>query len=343
MKRRRVRADTCLLNTSHPGAETRKPLPGTFAHAMKLSPSPHAFTRLAHKLAPGGTVLRTQPLNGGSSARVDALEIMQANGTCLRVVVRRPGAAALTRNPQTARNEYQLLAALHTQGIAAPRPLLLDETGSCFPTPILALEYIEGAADFAPSHPIGTAHQLAAQLARIHQVNIAAPGIENLQQLPAVLSPPAATALEQAHIRTVIASAWPPPQSNAPTLLHGDYWPGNVLWRNEQLVAIIDWEDAGLGEPLRDLAIARLDLLWIYGRTAMEAFTSAYRALQPIHYLNLPVWDLFAALRLARLVGTDLDGWAAFFPPLGRTDITAQHIRAHYNWFVAQALRQLNA
>ncbi|MBS1968139.1 MAG: hypothetical protein JST60_20575, partial [Chloroflexi bacterium SZAS-1] len=58
---------------------------------MKLSPEQRAFAHLAHKLAPGGTVLRTQPLNGGSSARMDALEIMQANGTCLRVVVRRPG------------------------------------------------------------------------------------------------------------------------------------------------------------------------------------------------------------------------------------------------------------
>ena len=26
-------------------------------------------------------------------------------------------------------------------------------------------------------------------------------------------------------------------------LLHGDYWPGNVLWKNGALVGVIDWED----------------------------------------------------------------------------------------------------
>lgn len=314
----------------------------SFALTMTPSLEQHAFTCLAHKLALGGTFLHTWPLNGGSSARMDALEIAQADGMLLRVVVRQPGAAALARNPYATRNEYQLLVALHEQGILVPRPLLFDETGSCFPTPVLALEYIDGAADFAPSDPIGTAHQLAAQLTRIHQMSSAAPGIENLQLLPAVLGPPAATALEQAHIRAAIANTWPPPQMNTPTLLHGDYWPGNVLWRDMRLVAIIDWEDAGLGDPLRDLAIARLDLLWIYGHETMQIFTRTYCALQPLNYASLPHWDLFAALRLARLVGSDLDEWAAFFQPFGRADITAQHIRAHYDWFVAQALRQLS-
>jgi hypothetical protein len=42
----------------------------------------------------------------------------------------------------------------------------------------------------------------------------------------------------------------PLPQRNPPTLLRGDCWPGNLLWQHDQLVAIIDWEDAATREPL---------------------------------------------------------------------------------------------
>jgi aminoglycoside phosphotransferase (APT) family kinase protein len=36
------------------------------------------------------------------------------------------------------------------------------------------------------------------------------------------------------------------------SLLHGDYWPDNTLWRDGRLVCVIDWEDAALGDPLAD-------------------------------------------------------------------------------------------
>jgi aminoglycoside phosphotransferase (APT) family kinase protein len=39
-------------------------------------------------------------------------------------------------------------------------------------------------------------------------------------------------------------------------LLHGDFWPGNALWRDGALVAILDWEDAAIGDPLADVANA---------------------------------------------------------------------------------------
>ena len=57
-------------------------------------------------------------------------------------------------------------------------------------------------------------------------------------------------------IRDMLASAWPFPRPNPPALLHGDYWPGNILWKDGRLAAVIDWEDACLGDPLVDLAMA---------------------------------------------------------------------------------------
>ena len=92
---------------------------------------------------------------------------------------------------------------------------------------------------------------------------------------------------------------------------------------------------------MADLAIGRLDLLWIYGRGAMEAFTRRYLARTAIDTRSLPYWDLYAALGLVGVAGADMQEWAAFFEPYGRGDITEQSIRSYYRFFVAQALEKL--
>ena len=80
---------------------------------------------------------------------------------------------------------------------------------------------------------------------------------------------------------------------------------------------------------------------WIYGADAMHSFTQRYKALMAIDYSMLPYWDLYAALRLARLARADLAEWTAFFQPFGRPDITEQTLRAHYHMFVSQAFEAL--
>jgi len=45
-------------------------------------------------------------------------------------------------------------------------------------------------------------------------------------------------------IRNALLASWPPAQVSDPVVLHGDYWPGNVLWRDGRLVGVIDWEEA---------------------------------------------------------------------------------------------------
>jgi aminoglycoside phosphotransferase (APT) family kinase protein len=43
------------------------------------------------------------------------------------------------------------------------------------------------------------------------------------------------------------------PAERAPTLVHGDYHYGNMLFRGHEVVALLDWEIAELGQPLLDL------------------------------------------------------------------------------------------
>jgi aminoglycoside phosphotransferase (APT) family kinase protein len=115
-------------------------------------------------------------------------------------------------------------------------------------------------------------------------------------------------------------------------LLHGDYWPGNILWRDGQLVAIIDWEDAKVGDPLADLGYTRLEILWAFGIDAMHQFTDHYLSLAAIDVTHLPYWDLCAALRPASKIGK----WAA-------DDDVEKRMRERHRVFITQAFDKLSA
>ena len=128
-------------------------------------------------------------------------------------------------------------------------------------------------------------------------------------------------------IDELLVSAGPLAEGNAPALLHGDYWPGNSMWREEKLVAVIDWEDAELGDPLIDLARSRAEIVWIFGVEAMELFTREYQSLMAVDYNNLPYWDLCAVLRVLRIAGGNLAGLASYFAAYGRLDINAESIK----------------
>jgi len=43
------------------------------------------------------------------------------------------------------------------------------------------------------------------------------------------------------------------PVEGRPTLVHGDYHYGNMLFRGHEVVAVLDWEIAQIGQPLLDL------------------------------------------------------------------------------------------
>ncbi len=291
-----------------------------------------------------GEVTHTRPLQGGISAEMTAIEILLTNSQTQTLILRLPNKKVLQANPRAAEHEHKVLQALHSHGINVPKPIAVDSETNSF----ILLEYIEGENDYSPINPINFARQLASELAKIHSVNPAKhhlsflPGPANHFIPPFHQNAPPGSLPHTDPIRGLLNNAWPFPQQNPSTLLHGDYWPGNVLWRNGQLAAIIDWEDACLGDPLIDLAIARLDLLWIINLEAMNTFTGHYCALTGVNTTALPYWDLCAALRLARLVGNNLTDWAAFFHPFGRSDITEQSILEYYRFFIRQALETIN-
>jgi aminoglycoside phosphotransferase (APT) family kinase protein len=58
-----------------------------------------------------------------------------------------------------------------------------------------------------------------------------------------------------------------------PALLHGDFWPGNLLWLDGRRSGVLDWEDAALGAPVSDVACCRAELNAMFDQAASDRFT----------------------------------------------------------------------
>lgn len=304
---------------------------------MTLATPDARFEQLIQEIEPQSKLLRAWPLPGGVSAQVTALEIALPDGQTTSMIVRRHGPVDLAQNPTIAADEFKLLQILQAAGLAAPKPYLVDQSGAVFGTPCLVIEYIEGAPSRAPANLSDLLLQMATHLASIHALDGASPELAFLPRIEARYTArlnerPAALdeALDEARIRATLSAVWPLSQRNRSALLHGDFWPGNLLWRDGRLVAVIDWEDAALGDPLADLANTRLEILWAFGVDAMQEFTRRYQALAALDLANLPCWDLCAALKPIAAIAAWTD------------DLTTQQtMRAGLRSFIDQAFEQL--
>lgn len=296
------------------------------------------FKQIMQRINPPGELIRTWQLQGGISAIMTTLEIRLPNGQSTRMIVRQPGEAKLTRNPQAAFDEYHLLKTLHAAGLAVPQPYIFDAD-------YLAMEYIDGQPDYNPAHPAEFARQVAKQLARIHQIRDV-PGLRLPKQTASLVehlklrAEEITTEFDGYPLQSMIEAAEHLPASEEQVLLHGDFWAGNLLWQNDRLVAVIDWEDAHYGHPLMDFATTRLDTLLLFGQNALDEFTGQYQRLMPaLDFTPLPYYELYASLRAA----PNLTEWASIYPDLGRYDLNESVMRERHQWFTQRLFEQFKS
>jgi aminoglycoside phosphotransferase (APT) family kinase protein len=270
-----------------------------------------AFRAVLGRISDKLELVRVWQLHGGVSAQVTALEAVRPDGSTERLVVRQYGRRDRERDPHVAAHEYDLLSRLHAAALPVPQPLLADESGSILPGPYLVIEYVAGDAMIDPAQAAlpqaAVLSQLATELMRIHDAPVSVHELSHLADMTArgtnrISTRPAVAdeSLNEPVVRATLDRIWPPPPPAERVLLHGDYWPGNTLWRDGTLVSVIDWEDAAAGDPVADLGNARMEICIAFGTAAASEFTRQYRALRPaVDLSSLPHWDFYAALRHA--------------------------------------------
>jgi aminoglycoside phosphotransferase (APT) family kinase protein len=306
-----------------------------------------AVAAIVAEVEPACTVVSTSGLPGGLSSWMTSIEVERPDGERHRLVVRRGRRPDDERHTLPFGTEYALLRHLHAHGIPVAAPRAFDDSGRIVPQAYVVLDFVPGATRFATDDPDGMAVQMADVLAAIHDLDVAEAAlpvlplhVDRMQGwvITDLTRRDPDPSLREDLVRRHLDQHWPPPASER-CLLHGDYFPGNIVWDGGAIAAVIDWESAALGDPMADIATSRLDLWWVFGVDVAEAFTDRYLAVTGRSAATLPVWELVVSLRPAGAVSL----WASDMSAHGRPDVTARSMRADQHAFVDAALQRLAA
>jgi aminoglycoside phosphotransferase (APT) family kinase protein len=137
--------------------------------------------------------------------------------------------------------------------------------------------------------------------------------------------------------RAAIAQWWRISQRAEPrVLVHGDYWPGNLVWRRGRLIGVVDWEQPRLGDPSKDVATCRGDLAVLFGQEVADDFVRLYAASGGYPISNLRFWDLL----VSSWALPEMPEWAVAYRVLGRPDLTSEVAVARIRAFASNALQR---
>jgi aminoglycoside phosphotransferase (APT) family kinase protein len=229
----------------------------------------------------GGPITRATQTSGGNRCRSWAIDAA-GQAVFLRYNPPRPPGV----EPYTLRREADVYRAIADAGLLAPR--LLGEHPDL---PAILTERAPGIAEYRrlrdPATRQAIAEQFMAQLARLHRMDVSGLRLAGGGQGARIIDHTRAElaiwhAMYNESIRTdsliELALQWlvdnMPDPSGPVVLAHGDAGPGNFLFEDGRLTAVIDWELAHLGDPMEDIA-------WLSMRCVMEPvpdFPAALRA-----------------------------------------------------------------
>jgi aminoglycoside phosphotransferase (APT) family kinase protein len=190
-----------------------------------------------------------------------------------RLVLRRPPRGPLPPSAHDVLREARLLGALAPLGFRVPEVLATCEDETVIGAPFYVMPFVEGhvltealpdqlGADRGPRR---IAEELVDCLVELHAIDFEAAGLvdfgradgyleRQLKRFSGLLELNATRPLPDLE-RVAEWLAANLPDSPTPTLVHGDYRLGNVMYApaEPRLVAVLDWEMATIGDPLADL------------------------------------------------------------------------------------------
>jgi len=302
-----------------------------------------ALEHVRQELAPGGRVVRVRPMQGGISSSVHLVHLQARDGKRQAVVVRRYGTYLHRVDPSACEREFRVLQVLARSGFPVPSPLLLDADGEVYGARTLVMERVVGRPLLAPDDLGDYLDQTARTLARLHALPIADVAFlpELRVDIERALSEYRGRQADdlQAAIYAAACREWASIAAKTfpMALVHGDYWPGNILWRRNRLIGVIDWEQPRIGDPVKDVATCRGDISILFGMAAADEFLRRYIAAGGASVETLPFYELLISTWAVR----EIEQWAVVYPLLGRPDLTPAAARERIRTFAQAALHNV--
>ena len=240
-----------------------------------------------NSFVPGLELIHFEPLTGGVSSEVFLIEAKQ-NKTKIKLVLRYEGGMP---SKIDITNEFNLLQALANTNIPSVEPLFIDTSCKILDKPFMLLSFMEGDIIIPNTDNLDLITKMADQLRCIHSINPAL-----LPDLPIQIDPIEGLLKylpkgdEWMEIKNYLSSLKNTAFEGQRVFLHGDFWPGNILWAKDQIVAVIDWDYAAIGDPISDLAVSSLEMRYEFGKEGMNQLCEAYLKHSMIDNSRFSLW-----------------------------------------------------
>jgi aminoglycoside phosphotransferase (APT) family kinase protein len=230
--------------------------------------------------AAGGTVTEARQVPGGASNEAWFVDIERPDGSVLELFLRY-GRRAKSEGTafHSKKVEAEIFMALADTDVVVPRIIAVHDVQDA-----LLSERISGQTWFYlirdPDEQVAVAQDFIANLAALHRLD---PRDLELPSFGAVRTAREHTLEEIAKMRAratgktgyidpIVRMSLDWLEANVPdydgpvVLVQGDTGPGNFMYENGKVTAVVDWELAHLGDPMDDIA-------WLSLRTVQDTFT----------------------------------------------------------------------
>ncbi len=217
----------------------------------------------ARMARPNLRVTAVEPIPEGHSGFTYFVSI-EDGGDARRYVLRLPPPNARIAGPADVVRQGRIMAALHTAGLPTPAIPAQSSEPAVDGRPFILMEAVEGArieTAAVEQKPLDIAGSAVDVLKRLHALPLGQTGIgdedpvglqaEMMRWAWLMQRAPEELTARAGDLGGLLAVQMP--VERAPTLVHGDYHYGNMLFRGAQVVAVLDWEIAQIGQPLLDL------------------------------------------------------------------------------------------
>jgi aminoglycoside phosphotransferase (APT) family kinase protein len=237
--------------------------------------------------------------------------------------------AKITGSRRLANVEFKMIRLMEQQGIPVPHMLWVDPVGKWLERPFSVARWIDGEADLSK---LGTAsnietilEQYIEILARVHNLDARAVGVDFLG------SPTAETAaLEQVDLfaqgfdkqrleefpAISYMIRWlnkNQPIASRVSVIHGDFRLGNFMWDDSGIVAMLDWEQCHVGDPLEEIAFMYWPLWSLGSLIPIREFIGRYETASgiPVTDSALAYYRVFIELKMCVVILTGVKSFYA--------------------------------
>jgi aminoglycoside phosphotransferase (APT) family kinase protein len=221
-------------------------------------------TQLREKLArPELRITSVELIPQGHSGFTYFVDVEGGEGPS-RYVLRLPPPGARIAGPADVVRQGRIMSALHDVGLPTPRIPAMSSDPVIDGRPFILMEAVDGARiekAATENKALDIASSAVDVLKRLHALPLDKTGIgdeesvglqsEMMRWAMLMQRAPEELTVRAGELGGLLAIQIP--AERAPTLVHGDYHYGNMLFSGPDVVAVLDWEIAQLGQPLLDL------------------------------------------------------------------------------------------